>query len=270
MNVFKLAIGASSVYKIEQTNFEEGNLKKPPFYSFNKKGEPVYYAICPRCDNPIPIIGLYKSKNPYGRHLPHSIHGLANYDQEAYDFCPYACPQLKSPTEKLKKTKLDGLPQRILNILKEQFDRVIYLLSKSIGIVITDKLAKAMLEKYLRTEGFLYYQAAITNIPWVFGYMSHSQSLYGRIIKEGTPLRAAIEAKLPDAIFSEKNQLFSKSKNFMQITFCFIKHQLPFKNQTLNESFDFVVSAGEGTPPQEIYRETLIVDETYFLNLINL
>ena len=53
----------------------------------------VQFAICPQCDNPIQIVGLYKKlKNtdkPYGKHYTRSVNGLADYNQQAYDYSTY-------------------------------------------------------------------------------------------------------------------------------------------------------------------------------------
>ena len=94
MKIFKLKVGSSKIYELNKNIFELQTKQKKPYYTFNNSNEQIQYAVCPACDNPIQIIGLYKKlKNtdkPYGRHCIHSVARLAEYNQQAYDFCPYS------------------------------------------------------------------------------------------------------------------------------------------------------------------------------------
>ena len=63
-----------------------------------KKNEKITYkAVCPACDNPIQIIGLFKreeevKRKPYGRHTTIDLPGLTVYSEEDYLNCPYHNP----------------------------------------------------------------------------------------------------------------------------------------------------------------------------------
>lgn len=98
------------------------------------------FAVCPVCDNPIEIIGLYKrlknTKRPYGKHYSKSVKGLAVYSSQAYEFCLYAVN--KKVSKSSKKSVITNYERNIYNLLREQFDRVIYVLSKEIDIKITN------------------------------------------------------------------------------------------------------------------------------------
>ncbi|MCS5465580.1 hypothetical protein NWO25_19660 [Enterococcus lactis] len=63
-----------------------------------------YYAICPECDNPIQIIGLYKEtqesgRKPYGKHHKGTIPYLAKYSEEDYLECPFSNSKWKKRLE---------------------------------------------------------------------------------------------------------------------------------------------------------------------------
>lgn len=280
MDSYKLSSGLSPIFHISTvTDFEERTMKRKPFWDSND-GEPVLYAVCPLCDDPIQMIALYRRKSDspraYGRHVGHDVPGLAKYDQEAYDCCPYANPDKLLPGKGDRKKKLDGLPLEIYKLLREQFDRVIYLLQKDIDIFISIAFAETLLNDYLKIKGYLYVAASMQNLPWIFAYMSENHGLIGRFIKKDSPLaKAIVDADIPDCVLTEgeKPGFFKVSRvegRFPDISFCFIAHELTVKEHALSENIDFVVNCGKGTPPRRIYRKTLQVNQSYFLNLINL
>lgn len=90
MKIFKLKVGSSKIYELNKNIFELQTKQKKPYYTFNNSNEQIQYAVCPACDNPIQIIGLYKKlKNtdkPYGRHCIHSVARLAEYNQQGIYF----------------------------------------------------------------------------------------------------------------------------------------------------------------------------------------
>ena len=130
MDIYKLRPGLQPVHKINKDKFEADTGKRAPWYQ--REGDKiVQFAVCPACDNPIRIVALYerheKSPKPYGKHTPKHIVGLATYDQAAYDECPYACPNREFDRER-RRPESDPRGKDILQLLREQFDRVIYLI----------------------------------------------------------------------------------------------------------------------------------------------
>ncbi len=89
MKVFKLKPFTSKSIKLSKENFEKHTLKRFPYYYKDLKGKMYYFAVCPICNNPIQIIGLYFNKKPYARHFKKSIKFLAEFNQEDYFNCPY-------------------------------------------------------------------------------------------------------------------------------------------------------------------------------------
>ncbi len=83
MDQFKLKVGVAPAYQITRKNFEEQTLKKTPYVQ-KERNRISNYAVCPKCDNPIQIVGLQKNtseagRKPYGRHNKGSIANLATY-----------------------------------------------------------------------------------------------------------------------------------------------------------------------------------------------
>lgn len=280
MHSFKAQTGAAPIYEISKNNFERVTEQKSPYYVYNEKNELVQFAVCPICDNPIEIIGLYKrlknTEHPYGKHFPKSLSGLAEYNQQAYDFCPYA-DKRKSVNINSRKTKLTDFEKNIYYLIREQFDRVIYILSKQLDIKITNNAARNMLTTYVSGKGWLYPWSTLNNLPWVIGHLSWSKKLYGQPILKNSPLYSAISEKCPAASFvpcdkygGEYDILLSKEGMFLDLNYCIIEHNRAVVNDELLETMEFVVSEGGVGKVKNIFTKTLTVNQDYFLNLVNL
>ena len=125
MDRFKTAASRAASFKITEENFTRETNKKPPYY-IEAKGKVTCRALCPCCDNPVQIIGLYKetpdSKAPYARHYKGNIRKLADYNERAYFNCPYSNPNWNSRS---KRTKGDGTSNALYELMRTQFDRII-------------------------------------------------------------------------------------------------------------------------------------------------
>jgi hypothetical protein len=219
------------------------------------------YAVCPACDNPIQIIGLMEQPGDgslYARHVPKSILGLAAYRQESYDDCPLAVKNRTQVEKSAKKCASDGIGQKILGMLRDHFDRVILVLQKSIGIVISKNLAENMLADYLAEDGHLYKYASLLNVPWMLAYMATSKSLVGRIILD-EEMRKAILAKVPLAAFSGE-QLTRKGKGFLQVNMYFSRHTMQPRGNTVEESMRMVITVPGREPPEVVYEKRVTFD----------
>lgn len=275
MKIFKLKVGSSEIYELDKSTFELQTKQKKPYYTFNKSNEQIQYAVCPACDNPIQIIGLYKElKNtdkPFGRHCKHSVNGLAEYNQQAYDFCPYSKKSFNI-TPQSRKRKLTELEKNIYYLLREQFDRVIYILNKVLDIYITPKSAESMLKTFVNGRGWMYSWATLNNIPWIFCHLSWAKSLFGQPIKQETEIYKAISDKCPEVLFCTDERhngysiLSNKPSEFVDVCYCLIHHHREIIDDELNETFELNVSNGKN---EIIYSKQIKVDERYFLNLIN-
>jgi len=270
MDVYKLRFGLHPVHKIEKNQFESDTLRAYPWYQDNAQGSPAQFAVCPACDNPIQIIALYRLRGRnspvcHGRHVSRDVPGLVDYSQAAYDLCPYANPNLQlEPT--MRRNGDDPMGRVLLQLLREQFDRVIYIISKVTGIRISESLAHDMLEIFLGMRGHLYVGANICNLPWIFAYLSNAQNLFGRVIKADSPLRCDLE-KHKKICFNEKGQIQNAPGERVDLLrFCFMHHAVGHSAPSIKETIQFVVSEGETI----LYQETLIIDPMYFHNLVNL
>lgn len=284
MHLYKVLPNNAIFHVIERNQYEKDTQSKFPFVQQNDKGEACYFAICPACDNPIQIINLYHSSDkllkPYGKHYHKPVSGANNnivqlgyFNPDNYKQCPFAAHNAnKRYKSSDRKSKLDETSRKILTILGQHLDRIIYLIQKDIGFHIGKNLLTNMLQNYINFEGYLYCGATILNIPWIFAYMAKNHSLFGKKIIDST-LKDTILEKTNKFIKMEEGYFIFSSKIFTELNFYFTNH-IPLSANNKKESIDLVityrVSNSEFREPQEIYRKTIEMNHVHFSNLLNL
>lgn len=292
MRNFKLQTGSCPVYTISKDEFETQTRKHDLYYRLNSNGEPVQYAVCPGCDNPIRLIGLYKklqnTDRPYGKHHMRDVEDLAAYNQQAYTYCPYASHRLHVTPED-RKVSVTGFEKAIYELMRNQFDRVVYIWSKQIDIKITSGIAEKRLTEYVASEGWLYPWATLNNLPWMYGYLTGvARSLYNQLIRKDSPLYEAILRSCPEAefipseYFDDYERLRNKPGFYLDVKYCILNHKRQIVDDVNVETVemivwrkktgaDFIKSTQEGVDTDDVfYRKKLEIDEKYFLNLVNM
>ena len=106
MDFFKVNPGLSRIWPILRTSYETATGQNKKYKRKSRSGL-SYFAVCPICDNPIQLIGLYRDtaesgRKPYGKHCRHTVPDLAEYDEDAYLDCPYSDPNRTPPTSRCK------------------------------------------------------------------------------------------------------------------------------------------------------------------------
>lgn len=267
MDVFKLRPGLAPVHKISRDKFEAETGKMAPWYQ--REGYKIApFAVCPACDNPIRIVALYErhenSPSPYGKHTPKTVVGLATYNQIAYDDCPYAHPGMEMDRDR-RRPETDPRGRDILQLLRDQFDRVIDIIQKDTDVIISLALAKNLLDSFLGMQGHLYVGTNLCNLPWMFAYMTTAQSLFGRKINQKSELMGALKENEGISITNEL-QVTSNKEEFLEITFCFIEHKIIKQGSSHEETIKFLVNI-DG---KETFHKTIQIDPVYFHNQVNL
>lgn len=281
MNIFKLDVGKKHIHHITKENIEQFTYRRSPWLQ-NYEGKKSWFAVCPGCDNPIQIVGLYSDKIlPYGKHfvpqglLEHELNGVV--DELARDFCNYYSGR-KPYNGTYKRDPESPLAKAIFKTLIEQFDRVIYILEKTIGIKISVNLATQMLKDYKTSYSWLYPSSTLDNIPWVFASMSPARTIIGRKILDNemfTVLKKKFEEEQLPIKFEDNNQIITEPNddgkfNYSALGFCLIHHKQDMIENTLKESINLIVftKSGDDAPPP-VYSKTINFEHEYFRNLIN-
>ena len=270
MNVYKVRVSDQKGKPIDRTDFEEDTKRLAPWYV---DGRDTQFAVCPACDNPIEIVGLYhlppNINNPYGRHFARDVGGLAKANEEAREDCPYFNP--RQHDKGARKRSVDGVPKKILELLIDQFDRVIFAIEECTGLKLSENFIISMLERYRGERGYLYTGATLMNVPWIFAYMSDGRSLYGQLVAGNPELVKSLSALVPGADTDSgrllKKVLPSGKSAYITPTVCFLDHRVrPKEDSGVLETMIMVVTEGG----KDIYRQVIEFNYQHFSWLIGL
>lgn len=249
MKTCKYNIYDDKVINIKIDMLENDGKKTAPYFNESVNGEINCYAICRKCNNPVELIGLYKknkiSEKPFGKHYNKSIPDLADYNQDAYDFCPLAEKKINRFPKRYKK-EMDSVSIQIYNTVRNKFDKVIYLLEKDSGLHFSKTLIKSLLEEYRGRKGWLYRGARIDNIPWIFAYMTLQHKFIGRwIVKDSKLHKELLKHKdiieiIPTNL--KKYVQVKPNKPGLNLNFYFTNHRAKAdSNDNIYEYIDFVI-----------------------------
>lgn len=279
MDVYKLSIEHIGSTKISRDTFEEETRCREPWYQDGASDKRSQFAVCPACDNPIQLIGLYELppnvNQPFGKHTTSGINGLAATDTEARENCPYFKPRQHDRTA--RKERFDGIPKKILTLLIEQFDRVAYIIEKQTKIELSSTVLKGMLERYKGERGYMYTGATLRNIPWIFAYLSDATDLFAQRVIDNAELSSAILRTVPEARIEENGRVQGNAKptggrSFVDLKMSFIRHRITkdTENGALIETMELVVSRQHKRKLENIYRQVIEFDHAWFERLIHL
>lgn len=270
MKKFKAKQGNSKVYPIDKDTFDKVTKKSRPYYYAEDQ---KCYAICPQCDNPIQLIGLYKQTKvaPYGKHYAKNI-PLASYNQQAYDFCPYHVDSFKL-NRNIRKRKTTDFERNIYYTVRDNFDSAVYILSRELNIKVTQKMAEEILRAYVAHEAWLYPGSSLNNIPWMLGYFLPARSLFKQLIKKDSDLYRAIVSNCSKVEF-EDSEYYSEysiltNNGWPGIMSTMILHNRKLDEQELVQETIVHNVFLDDESHTSIYTNELKINESYFLNLIN-
>lgn len=275
MRRFKIAQGNAEPYEITKEDFEKYTRKMKPYVMVGKDGQTRYFGICPACDNPIQLIGLYKklenTDKPYGRHYNRDA-AIAAHNELLYKYCPYAS-HIYSVTKDDKKTELTDFERNIYCTIRDYFDRAIFLLENVTGLKINETNAERILRAYLASEGYMYYGATYYNIPWMLLYFCTAQPVYGKLVREGSPLYNMLKDRKDVSLVRYKDSQYyqvDKTGSWLDLQYSFISHKRKIVDDEVREDICFQLSSLDrnGLPVRET-EMILDINECRFPKLIH-
>lgn len=279
MDVYKLRIEHTGAKAIARETFEEETRCREPWYQDGSGNRRSQFAVCPACDNPIQLIGLYELPpnvhQPFGKHTTSGINGLAASNHEARENCPYFKP--RQHDRAARKEQFDGTPRKILMLLIEQFDRVAYIIEKQTKVELSSAALKGMLERYKGERGYMYTGATLRNVPWIFAYLSDATDLFAQKVVSNAELSNAILSSVPEARIDENGRVLANEKPgekrlFVDLKMSFIRHRITkdVDEAGLVETMELVVSRQHKRELENIYRQVIEFDHIWFERLIQL
>lgn len=230
----------------------------------------TYFAVCPRCNNPIKIVALYSAaRTAHGRHEKEKVRGFDHFDLEDMASCATNLPRLPG---RQRRRGLTSLSKEIIRVMVEDFDRAVLVLSGSIGVRISNDLAKDFLEAWFDADGYRYVGASLINIPWMLAYFSPTRSLVGRYINGNPELTEKIRHRIPEAVLTADGRLEYTNRSFLSVTFEFINHEIIHgRDGALTESMIMrvhrSVDRDGATAMVPLLRQTIAFDEARFSTL---
>ena len=270
MKYFKItATRTANRYEINSKEFNEKTNNKFPYVQSVAENKVSQFAICPSCLNPIQLIGIDKkiSGSPYGRHTGKDIAGLPKWNYYR-----------REPTddERLEITE-DTI--ELYNLLKTQFDRVIYVIKKELMIDCSLSFWNNALIQFINSGGYCYPWLTEANLPYIFAYigMQHSPllgqkfivgtDLYNTLDKQNNTKFIFIEDKEGNKLENSKYRRLSNN-GYMNYHFRFTSHkQKAVEGTTLKETMEFCVD--DMRTNTEIYKRCISFDENHFMNIVN-
>lgn len=283
MKYFKIkASRTAKRYKINKENFNIVTGRKFPFEQKSLSGKLNQYGVCPSCLNPIQLIGLSKEikYEPHGKHTGKYINGLPKWNQMRYEYCPYAKRnEYKAPDDNDLLNEIDEGVVELYNLLKENFDRVVYVIQKELHIRCSDVFWRDALKQYVVNQIYCYPWLTEANLPYVFALRGMQQKncfkqkfeidseIYNELKKH--PNIQFDDIKFHSGKVDEKYKFLNhKNECFMNLVFRFTAHQQnAVDGQTLKESMLFCIDDNVST--ETIYERRIEFDESYFMNIIN-
>lgn len=286
MREYKLKIDSSKTYLVDSdpTKVVESFLdtlpeKNQPWIQTTKKnGREVttYHGVCPCCNNPTLLVG-YETRNsnspqPYMKHYNKSIPNLAQYNESSYKECILASGNYSSFGNISKTRKnTDPLSLTILDTVKNQLDRIFYILEQDTGISFSTTQKIEMFKEYLRSSGYNYSSSYINNLPWTFANVLKAKNLYYQCIKANSDVDKVLSLlkniRLDPTEKTDLKRINSDGQSFINL-FCEFRN-LKIDKKSGEQSIDFRIYTKTKNSIDEIYKKAIQINLTRFTNLIN-
>lgn len=248
MDVFKTRPGKVESIMIDQQRYLAATEAEPPYVTV-RDGRTRYYAVCPLCDNPIVIVGLFRpqeesrDRRPYGRHVAHDVRGLCRYDHEAYLACPYAHPD--RAVSRRKRPPKDLSARALWSMMRDEFDRVAMAWELYSGIHLGVGLARQALTRWRNDEVWRYYEATYRNLPQSLFYGAQARNMVGLYVRSDSALRERLE-RTPEIRLEKRPggymQIGRIGRRFLSMDFRLRNHVYrTVDDERLEERFDLRV-----------------------------
>jgi hypothetical protein len=269
MQTFKAKIEKNTEYKVTAEDFKIACKVNRELVQ-----DKSFYGICPHCDGPVQLIGLYKKKEtetkPYARHTFSDIEGVAKRTI-ATDYCPLNTHRKEYNPEAHFVTETRHSVSMFKAII-EYWNEIIFIIRQEYGIYISEEREKEILNTIKLSEVWLYPCADIRNLPWVILNRMPPEELYFKWIRK--------DSELYNVLVNKGIKLEKKNNNYYQI----IKQDFYFNWNYRYDGFaqkavdDEIVDSIEeciieetkdDTGYIEHYASTKVINRNRFYNLIH-
>ncbi|QXT34844.1 hypothetical protein KV697_13775 [Sphingomonas sanguinis] len=201
-----------------------------------------HFAVCPYCENPIQLKGLYHRNaggtRPYGSHVGEPVEGFA-FDGADHEFCPFRYKRDR-PDRNARRPR-GAMGMHLVEMAVSEFDRIVLILREDLGFRFSNLFARRMLEQWFDSGGYLYTGAHLRNLPWMIAYFGPSQNLFGQPIGRNGDMAAAVRKIVPNAVISDEGRLVG-GESWIRLDLQCLHHRIEAKpDGTLEERMDATV-----------------------------
>ncbi|BAP88337.1 putative uncharacterized protein [Burkholderiales bacterium GJ-E10] len=276
---FKKQAGKEPAYAITRDNVESLLGRRAPWFKQGReRDDDRHFAVCPYCNNPIQLKGVYvrKDNSPraYGSHSGTAVDGFP-FNAEDLAFCPYKLKR-KSLDKSARRTELGSVARQLIAMAVAEFDRVVLVLRDDFGFRFSNPFARKMLEQWFDSRGYLYEGAHLRNLPWMIAYFGPAQTLYGQRVGDTGDLAQAIRRAVPQAdIVDGQLREKERKRSFFRIDLQCLHHRVLLDDESghLTEHMRLRVQDFTKTnDPEEaplIYEKTIEFDPDRFERLLH-
>jgi len=235
------------------------------------------YAICPACNNPVRLFGLYKKmdKQPYGAHTGKTIEGseplLPKHNVENYEYCPLSRKGKRVGDKDARHSNPTDIQLAVYDILKNNFHKVVYVIERALKFKGSNAFWEKALKSFIESKAYLYPWITIANCPWMLCFFGvNNLALYKQGILINSSLYDCIEENCKNARFitiNDEPELATLENNgsFLDtVSFRFSSHNSHLEDdQNLIETIQWCINFGS-KDPKEIFNRKITVNQKSF------
>lgn len=185
-------------YRLTKENYIKATNKIEPYYQ--EKGS--HFAICPCCGNPVQIINLFienyeervtGSKKLHARHYPRSVLGVAEYNEEKYNFCELHNPVAFNLRRLRNNNERD---QELKELIEKSKNKIICDIREIVGIYFKKEKIEKVINSFIESKNYCYTHVNKFNIPYVILYTQNSIDIFGQKLNLNTEIGRIINTSI--------------------------------------------------------------------------
>jgi len=288
MKYFKIKPGRNKVYEVVKEEYIRATGNKEP-YTQKKNGNESHFAVCPRCDNPVQLIGLYSLKQKPRPHAKHTgkdvaiikngqnsvVSGLPRHNAAAYNYCPWASHR-KYVDMGVNIVETTEREIQLYEFIKSQFDRIVYIIEKELDMLFSVNFTRDMLTSFITNKGYLYPALSFDNAAWIVAYrgLIH-QNIFKQCVKIDSPLYNSLRSKCKSIKFESNcragySRISSQENSVTFLRANFLNHKISDDGYEEKIEFEVFTKKGKGDKTSDfptVFKKDLHVDPVYFSRL---
>ncbi|SFH70899.1 hypothetical protein SAMN04487830_10613 [Pseudobutyrivibrio sp. OR37] len=170
----------------------------------------------------------------------------------------------------------DMLPinTEILQLAHDYFDKCIYIIRKTTGLVISDNLAERIARDYMAHPGYMTYDVTRENVPYIMDRCMTGIGLVKRKIEKDSPIYKLLESKkeislVPDGKTKTGIQLYRIESTIGYLELMFNVSNYKFRGDStsgLKEYLKLHIGIPDGNGTYDTYSENEIEVDPFFFN----